>query len=327
MVMHACCSSTVLLETYRAGESKQKLREHVSSFMSWTTDLGTEVQLPQFKALGIEAVLPEWFHQKLETDDVVSDFEANQPAQPAEPAEQALPSAIMPQCLIIPGALHIIHNLTQDVHKKLEYWDTFWDLLQPIARLLAERPLRERFISQCIRGSAAAEHEEAFQFAGVRHLYEKRWQVVTLCMSHLIPLFPVLRQAWSQEKFMADSNIESTVPEAVSAALSNELFCNYIYMVQRLHEVLTHFEAFLESCPCHHHLLKKAVRRNKRNARQAFAHEKIPFAECPMRGKRASELAAGAIQDLLASLFEAAFHAISRGHDAALSDENKGIIS
>ena len=144
-------------------ESREHLDRHLSCFASWTTDLGTEVQLPQLKALGVETVLPEWFHKPLEVDDVDAD---ENPAPPINFQGPQMPAALLPQCLIVPGCLHIIHNLTQDVHEKMTWFDTFWQHLQPVTKLLAERPLRERFIATCVRGTAAAEHEEAFASAG-----------------------------------------------------------------------------------------------------------------------------------------------------------------
>ena len=186
------------------------IADHLASFSSWTTDLGTEVQLPQFKSLRVEAVLPDWFHKMPESDDLDLGEAADQ-----APDANARPSAIMPGCLIVPGCLHIVHNLTQDIHNRMQWWGGFWSFLSSIAKLLAERPLRERFINQCIRGTACADQEEAFENAGVHHLYEKRWQVVTSCLSRLLPIFPALRQAWSLEKFVADSNVESTVPQEV----------------------------------------------------------------------------------------------------------------
>ena len=76
----------------------------------------------------------------------------------------------MPQCLIIPGLLHIVRNLSDDLHKRLEWWDEFWGSLKSVAELLAERHLRERFINQCVRGSAAAECEADFKACQVAKL-------------------------------------------------------------------------------------------------------------------------------------------------------------
>ena len=299
------------------------IADHLASFSSWTTDLGTEVQLPQFKSLRVEAVLPDWFHKMPESDDLDLGEAADQ-----APDANARPSAIMPGCLIVPGCLHIVHNLTQDIHNRMQWWGEFWSFLSSIAKLLAERPLRERFINQCIRGTACADQEEAFENAGVHHLYEKRWQVVTSCLSRLLPIFPALRQAWSLEKFVADSNVESTVPQEVQEALASDLFSEYANMVHTLHDVLTRFEGWLERCPCHEHLQKRTVHR-KRKADHAFVlnDKKFSFTECPMRGKRAAELAAGAVQDLIASLLDTGFHAVSgRAEGSSLSEADRTII-
>ena len=79
----------------------RSLQRHLNSFVSWTTDLGTEALLPSFQAKGLSSVLPRHLVQPLESDIVNGD----------EPLPQNdVPCRIMPQALLTAGSLHITHN-------------------------------------------------------------------------------------------------------------------------------------------------------------------------------------------------------------------------
>lgn len=79
----------------------RSLQRHLNSFVSWTTDLGTEALLPSFQAKGLSSVLPSHLVQPLESDIVNGD----------EPLPQNdVPCRIMPQALLTAGSLHITHN-------------------------------------------------------------------------------------------------------------------------------------------------------------------------------------------------------------------------
>ena len=69
--------------------------------------------------MSFEQLLPSWLHFSLESDLVDSDAEAAG-GQAVEP-QDAQP--LIPRCLVMPGGLHITHNLQTDMHQKLEWWD------------------------------------------------------------------------------------------------------------------------------------------------------------------------------------------------------------
>ena len=304
-------------------ESLEAMPKHLRSVVSWTSDMGTEVQLPQFQALDLHSLLPTWLHAKLDSD--VADFDAEvQPVAPPVPLEA---EHLMPACLIIPGCLHVVHNLSSDLHDKMEWWNAFWEHLQAIANLMADRHHRERFIMTCVRGTPAGVHEQAFQNAGVMRLYEKRWQVVIAVLTHVLPVFDNLRQAWDGDKFSHDLPTSKSLADSVTSALSSSLFCRYIWMIHSVHKLLSNFESWLESCACHEHLLDGVPRKHKRSAQAKF-FAKLPSSNCPMRGKRAAELAAGVLEKTLRNMEQLAFQSFleSDAEDAALSPADRAIM-
>ncbi|CAE7694010.1 unnamed protein product [Symbiodinium sp. KB8] len=324
----SCLLHTLGLES----ESRPALFNHLQNVVSWTSDMGTEVQLPQFQALDVQTLLPGWLHGEVLASSDVEQFgsDTEGPDRPdapaAAPAEPEQLQSLMPNCLIIPGCLHIFHNLSADVHHKMEWWNPFWEQLKDVACLLAERHLRERFINFCLRGTASAQYEPDFHATGVSKLYEKRWQNVITCLDNLLPLFEPLRQAWDLQSFMANSGIESKVPEGVEKALTSPLFCRYVYMVYGVHKVMSNFEFWLESCPCHERLREGEEPSKKRSTRKRKVFATTSVKTCVMKGKRSCEMAAGAADSTIQALNQLAFRTYVEGDDDSLPQEHLTII-
>ncbi|CAE7229370.1 unnamed protein product [Symbiodinium sp. CCMP2456] len=309
---------------------RSSLRLRLNTIFSWTSDLGTEVLLPSFETLHFEQLLPGWLHAKSDNDvddvDAESLSGAPREAAPAEsddpePAPDSAPSThpLLPRCLIIAGGLHVTHNVVSDLHLKLEWWSDFWTHLQHIVHLLEDRMYRERFIVTCVRGTPAAEYEEQFASLGLEKLYTKRWQVVITCLSKLLPVFTPLQQAWNETKFLEAGDTQTSVAPGVTAALNSNLFCSYIYMIHTLHRLIANLESWLECCTCHQHLLQD-VKKLRKGQRKKLAK---CIAECPCKGKRAPELACGALKELLSQLD--AF--VLQGHDQQLTNEERNVLN
>jgi hypothetical protein len=74
-------------------------------------------------------------------------------APQVEDIEAQLHTTLLRWAIPIPGALHILHNVTREMNTSLQYFDTFWDHLKVVNALLRDRPRRERFVAQCVVGS------------------------------------------------------------------------------------------------------------------------------------------------------------------------------
>ena len=292
--------ATFLHSTAMECHNLRGLHSHLNNFVSWTTDLGVEVGIPVFSTTNWESLLPPFMQSALQVD-VPSDD--NDPRSQDLPDLHSDPKPLMPRALVVPGALHLIHNMTSDLHQRLTYWPEFYEHLKHVVHLFAARHLKERFVATCVRRSAIADAEDLFQSVGISSLYEKRWQAVLKALKALLPVFENLRCAWSLEVFLQGrADNEDNTAAGVDAALKSPMFCSYIYMVHSIHDVLGRFQAWLEACPCHHHLfpcISDFVRRKKR--KKLFS--KFAHSDCPMRGKRSAELASGQVDAVLSELF------------------------
>lgn len=294
----------------------KSLQLHLSRFVSWTTDLGTEAQLPQFQARGLATVLPCYMYHQLESDVLESDS-GNEGEDILKP--------IMPNAMLTAGALHITHNCSQDLHSKMAWWPEFYGHLKAVSNLLVPH-LRDRLIACCVRGSAAAAQEHIFSKISLPALYEKRWQVVIKFTRALLPHFRLIKQVWDFDKFKIDGkDADGDAGAAFDSALASPLFCSYLFMVNGIHSVLSKLEFWLEDCACHEHLFQNMSSKRQRKKRQAlFGGGR--FVDCPMRGKRASELAAGKLEETLSELSMTALNVFSCELDWRISQEDRVVV-
>ena len=123
----------------------------LSSVVSMTTDLGTESRIVEFEGKHWTDLMPGWcgLDRRLQPDGGLRgnlDFERVQ-------AEWLFDFGVC-----IPGLLHIISNMTQEVDKQMTYFSTWLDGLRAILMLLSIADHRRRFIAQCVRKSRLPDH-------------------------------------------------------------------------------------------------------------------------------------------------------------------------
>lgn len=298
--------------------SRVGLRCHLDNVVSWTTDLGVEAQLPQFQAKHLDSILPTYVHQTLESDLADEDQEAVGDAD-------AFP--IMPKALLTPGGLHITHNARQDLRTKMLWFDKFWDHLKAVAALLVPQHLRERIIARLVRGTASAEHEHLFASLSLPALYEKRWQVVAKFLKNLLPHFRLLKRVWNLQDFLIDGkDAEGDVGASFDVALADPMFCSYVFMVDGVQNILLNLERWLENCACHEHLFTTLSSKRQRKKRGQLFGGAVRFVDCPMRGKRAPELAAGKLEDTIAELSTAALNLFSDQMDFRITPADRAVL-
>ena len=146
----------------------EPLRSMCSSFVSHTSDMGTEVGLPDFAIEDAEALIPDWISRDAMRPDVeVEGCDAMRPDVEVDC------SVFMPNTLPIYGLQHLVNNLNCDVHRGLVFWPRFFPLLKNISKLFLCRGRRQRFIASCIRGTAYAARENELDHWRYG-LYEKR---------------------------------------------------------------------------------------------------------------------------------------------------------
>ncbi len=254
---------------------------------------------------------------------------------------------LMPNCVVIPGLLHIVDNALHDCNKKMPWFDVFWVQAKNMEALLTDSLRRNRYRATCLHGS---EHEECGLFdSWAQTLYEKRWGDTEKFLRKLrgrsgaVGPLRVLRDTWDHTKYgfeerssstlgtaAVDADVEQT-PRADDAEgqaiegkakvgrfdallLRQTLRCPkwaaYLELVLELHEIPGRLASWAEGCPCHEGLwIGHTVGRRRALFAAEVGEEGL---DCVMKGRRGPELAAGYLREAVRELADQSFGIVTQ---------------
>ena len=141
-------------------------------------------------------------------------------------------------------------------------------------------------------------------------------------MHWLLPLQDILVQVWNPGLFGAYENKQTDSQQAgdvslekITKSIRSKWFWAFMRMCNEVCAAMVRLTYWIESCPCHSHLIKVTMRgRYEKHQRSIVLRKLIAkgvvatgaafmWDSCPMGGKHAAELACGAASDLLEDLF------------------------
>eukprot|EP00439_Symbiodinium_sp_Y106_P021591 s6234_g2.t1 len=281
------------------------LQKVLSSLLSITTDLGVESLLTKLEPIALSAVLPYFGPAPTEADfdeafrvqaeesldqepfreQAENCFDAEQGE--SEPADLEV---CLQSCRGVAGLLHIIHNAANDLGSCMEHYDQVVQDMGILSSFLRSRDCKERLIAKCFSSGPAGQSEvrskiEAFN----AECYRERWGTVARCAIELHHVLPALRLGWSKEAYLAGSSVQSRQVniEAVDKLVQCPWFESFLVMLKVFSAIVLHLIHWVESCPCHWHLLTGA------SAQLLSKADRHLLEQCPMRTRRAPELAQG----------------------------------
>ena len=232
---------------------------------------------------------------------------------------------LMPNAIPVPGMLHVLNNMLADVDTSLAHWEQFHGQLSNVCALLSDRMRLERFAALCVASSDIAAVSAAAFEVPLPRIYDKRWGSTTGFMKKAWPLMPMLRAAWDPELY-ADGDGEVGCVffsgEIMTQTLADDLFFVYGEAMLLLHDVVLELTCWSEGCVCHP-LAERGHGRSHRSWKRldASRREELGGRACPMEGRRAPELAAGALRDMLSQLGSLKLGALACTQRRHLSDE------
>ena len=300
-------------ETYDDRHLSQSLAE----YESFTSDLGTEVKIPQYHVdrRRMHLFMPSWLSEKTSHAPLQTEaMEDEAPASAKVELLQCQSESFLPNALPIGGAGHMIHNISKSIPATLSEWPSFHADLKIVEMVLTNHGRRERVVSTCMLGTVFERHQTMIlAFSG--SLYESRWgEVVSFCSMILRPL-SVLRQCWSQrsyeandgaglvERIWAGESGPRFKPADLSRVLKEPYFRHYTLMILKLHGVPTRLHKWFDGCPCHETLLiGKGASKRERSLRQ----DGLPTGTCMCSSCRCWELIDGKLELVLKELAEEA---------------------
>ncbi len=212
------------------------------------------------------------FNEEWHYDALLPGAAAAPPPPPSDPApaaqtrKEAL-QLVFPNAIAVPGLLHIVHNLTADVHREAQGWSKFWPQLQNMAALLCVPHRRERFLATCVRGSPFGSLAEDLLASGFPALHEARWFSICDFAHRVRAAWPVLCSLWNSSRYAGPGDAAEKGREFDPALLTSTLrscaFRAFLELVLGIHAIVRGLARWAEGCACHEHLLR-GRRRAKR---------------------------------------------------------------
>ena len=314
------------------------LQSFVRSIFSLTSDMGTEIHIPEVQVPLEELqplhLQPPCLEGSLQDDLIDADGCRASLFRQSQAGTQLLEHVIM-----IPGLQHITDGVLASVHKNLLHWSTFLSQLRNIEGLLRDR--RAHFVKTCVLGSEYEHRQDEILRFG-KTLYEGRWHEIINFLIALLPILPLVAACWSEDRFGPPShNVKQPVeldeqPAAsrsgprnfdrklCTATLRSPLFHTYAWMLATLDGIPEAFVSWASGCRCHdgwctgrHREQRTAIYR---------AHYGHGATTCPMAGRRAPELASGSVSQLLRALASSSILPASHEKAYFLTPEENAIL-
>ena len=312
--------------------STRDLEALLHTVQSFTTDMGTELGLADVPQYELGQWLPESMARNMDSlqpDGGLMD----EPVGHKDSCAIGHDGFTFSEAIPWPGMMHILHNCAEQVHKKaLEHWPTYLEELRAVCKLLTRRWNRERFVEKCLRRTPVGRAWiSSFNEGDFRTVIEWCWGSLLHVLTWLIPLKPCLVMCWDARAFAgacswqdfhehggdddrtpkpAEERSDPIDLDKVTLALGSQYFWAYSSMLLDLQATVDRLGGWAESCPCHDTWLKKKARQKNVSCTSEHINKLFgkmvdnplhPF--CPLHGKRAPELANGAANQVLNTLF------------------------
>jgi hypothetical protein len=253
---------------------------------------------------------------------------------PEECGQQAPLTVDVTSALYVPGALHVLHNATNDLAQSLVWWSQYVAGLTLLCRLLRGHFLRQRLVATCFAAPPASHLAGLFENDSFNDLSVQpgRWGSIALATSKLAKFEGPLRTFWHAERF----NYGETVgPRAtgdcghllsvgeLDATICAPMFWSYRKMAEKVCAALEHGMHWIESCPCHHRRFPLGTTAADR---KQFFRDRYGIRACPLQGCRAPDFANGRFMQVFERLMSEHLAIVEIECDARLNAADRQVV-
>ncbi|CAK0862217.1 unnamed protein product, partial [Prorocentrum cordatum] len=235
--------------------------------------------------------------------------------------------------LQVAGVLHITNNALQDALKAFTHMEWYLKRAKPLILLLCDRFTKERLIERCFKAPEAEGHQKALREMRTKPT-EWRFGSWVPALQQMQFIEAGMRAHWDLRKYnvrpgdnrparldadMGESRAQrppaedgGDVAEAdlhlIDEAVRDPKFWVYGHAILcAVHGCLYELQNYMESCPCHAVDCREkdgfaAGRPYFRRRAEFIGEAGLKHSTCPMRGRRAPDLAAGKHKEYLAEL-------------------------
>ena len=229
------------------------------------------------------------------------DADAADDLEVAPAASGHLDQALFDQAVPIPGFMHVLHNSVRDVTNSLAAFDWFQGPLRALCHYMSKKPNRERLVGLCFANPPSSWcASDIMGFAP--QLVDTRWGYLVNTLQDLGSIETALRSYWDSTKMDAGQGMQDYDGDHKPADfITSAAHWSYSQMLLLVHEVIEELEVWMWQCPCHaDEDLGVANGSWSKRSRAFRRHSPLStFSTCPMRGRRAADVAAGEVENIM----------------------------
>ena len=176
------------------------------------------------------------------------------------------------------------------------------------------------YVYLCIATIHTQAHWAPVIKAATADLYTKRWGNVIHFICTLCGVLGCLRDSFVAATYKAGAVADdaeghdassSFDPVRAEHVLHDDGFLMYLRMTMALHKGVKALTGWFEGCACHSHILRTA---KGGVSRKRLASRFRRFGDCPVKGKRAAELAAGEVSSVCREIMNTHFGSFMDRH-------------
>ncbi|CAE7345990.1 unnamed protein product [Symbiodinium microadriaticum] len=312
-----------------------QLQSFLKSTSAFTSDMGTEMKF-NLASVDIADFFPRWgdgssnSHLSLDFgDDAGSrgadagmDYGGGIGEVFEQPAEQ-VSNLDLTGPLYIPGMFHVIDNATKDVLRKSEIWESsVRSMLESVLLFFNAFHRRKWFVAKCCVGVFQS-WSRWFEGASPKLEGGRAWGVVSSGVTWVLERRHILQRSWDSERLLAggaDAESDAGGQETtklvtrVDEAIGSPMFWAFLELCGTITSMLDEITRWTQGCACHGRALRSHL--------EPLLRGQGPLS-CPMRGRRAPEIAEGALGRLIDDLFRYNDSQLALMQAANLPDEDR----
>ena len=279
---------------------------------SLTVDMGVEVGVADAKGGDLVSYLPPW----------MSALDSIRPDSGLDALCHESDHHFLPNALLSAGLDHIANNLLSDMDQALTCWNEWLVGFKALSHLLSHKHLLVRLIARCIDGTPFQPLARMFETC-VEPVAKWRWGTIVKTLPSILKLQNGLHLVWDEGKFL--NRGESLQDEdgsdvfklaIVTKTVKSSRWWAFGHMLLHLHAVGNFPSAWGSGCRCHEWMLSEGSHPQTVLQQAMLDCQKCldedaerwdgPKFQCPLKGKRAPELAANALLPLVRAKAERA---------------------
>lgn len=281
----------------------ESLRRVSQRVISVTVDMGVEAGVAEAHGGDIVSYLPPWIGDR---DGLREDAGLDSASLPSE--------HVFPNALLSAGLDHVANNLLADMDSHLQSYSGWLPGFKSLAYLLSSKHLLNRLVARCVNGTPNQPLASCFETC-VENVAKWRWGTIVKTLPQILRLQRALTLVWNQSLFLKGEESLQEEGDAFRCAIVTETVQDqswwaFGHMLLELHSIGNFASSWGSVCPCHDWVttsldgLPENVRATKLllEGRKVLGLDSLfdgVGCDCPLKGKRAPELASNRLLPLV----------------------------